>query len=200
MADESDEQQETGPKLAVYEGDRDANGARHGKGKTTFPNGDMYIGEYVNGLKQGKGVYRWKNGAIYSGDYVANAREGRGTFVYPDGSRYKGDFVRGRRQGNGTYLFANADSYSGEWAEDLRHGNGTYIYGGSGVKRIGVWEKGVFKGAGELVYQDHSLSGTFSAEKSMSGLVKLTFGKDHDISVPAQFAFAPAIKSEEEEK
>ncbi|KAJ3338884.1 hypothetical protein HDU93_008937 [Gonapodya sp. JEL0774] len=184
----------------IYEGERDANGARHGKGKTTFPNGDVYTGEYVSGLKQGKGVYKWRNGAVYSGDYVANTRDGFGTFVYPDGSRYKGEFVRGRRQGKGTFLYANSDSYTGDWAEDVKHGHGTYVYGTNGVKRVGLWEKGEFKGEGELVYQDHSLFGTFTSEKTLTGVAKLAYSKNHVIFVPAQHALPPLPKNDDEEK
>lgn len=41
-----------------YEGERNENEERHGKGKAILPNGDVYEGEYVNGKRHGHGVYR----------------------------------------------------------------------------------------------------------------------------------------------
>ncbi len=64
---------------------------RHGKGKNTFQNGDIYEGSYANGQRSGSGVYKWKvTGARYIGEYSKNLKHGQGTMVYPDGSRYKG--------------------------------------------------------------------------------------------------------------
>ena len=47
--------------IGVYEGDRNEEGERHGHGRATFPNGDVYEGEYSFGKRHGKGSYRYKN-------------------------------------------------------------------------------------------------------------------------------------------
>uniref|UniRef100_A0A8B9FMB0 Uncharacterized protein n=1 Tax=Amazona collaria TaxID=241587 RepID=A0A8B9FMB0_9PSIT len=89
-----------------YEGERNAEGERHGRGKARLPNGDAYNGEYEHGLRNGQvrqfcsfrccietrlsGTYRFKNGARYIGTYLQNKKHGQGTFFYPDGSKYEG--------------------------------------------------------------------------------------------------------------
>ena len=44
-----------------YEGDRNENEERHGKGIAHLPNGDIYEGEYVNGKRHGKVRFRFDN-------------------------------------------------------------------------------------------------------------------------------------------
>ena len=44
-------------------------GKPHGKGVTTYDNGDVYQGEYVKGKRQGRGVYTFADGEKYAGDY-----------------------------------------------------------------------------------------------------------------------------------
>jgi radial spoke head protein 1 len=56
-----------GPSIGVYEGDRNGDKQRHGRGKNTFPNGDVYEGQYVNGRRYGEGTYIWKAGHKYTG-------------------------------------------------------------------------------------------------------------------------------------
>ena len=43
--------------MQEYEGERNAKEERHGKGKATFPNGDMYDGLYEHGKRHGQ-VYQ----------------------------------------------------------------------------------------------------------------------------------------------
>jgi len=38
-------------------------------GKCTFPNGEIYEGEWVNGVPQGKGKKSFPNGHIYDGEF-----------------------------------------------------------------------------------------------------------------------------------
>ena len=64
MADDSDYDDESelrNKELGLYEGARNEMGERHGKGKASFPNGDIYEGEYEHGKRNGTGVYRFKN-------------------------------------------------------------------------------------------------------------------------------------------
>jgi radial spoke head protein 1 len=77
--------------IGVYEGTRNEEKKRHGKGKNTFSNGDVYEGEYVDGKRHGNGTYTWKAGHFYRGGFVSNVRHGEGYFVYPDGSKYNGN-------------------------------------------------------------------------------------------------------------
>ena len=93
---------------------------KQGKGEMTFPNGDIYTGDWVGGRRTGVGLYLYqRSGNRYKGDYVDGAKQGRGTFWWTTGvhagDRYTGEFYAGKRQGLGTYTFANGDVYVGTW-------------------------------------------------------------------------------------
>uniref|UniRef100_A0A8C3JXC6 Radial spoke head 1 homolog n=1 Tax=Calidris pygmaea TaxID=425635 RepID=A0A8C3JXC6_9CHAR len=144
-----------------YEGERNPEGERHGRGKAFLSNGDTYDGEYEHGFRNGQGTYRFKNGACYIGKYVQNKKHGQGIFFYPDGSKYEGDWVNDQRHGHGVYTYANGDTYTGEWFNHNRHGQGTYIYKDTGAIYIGVWVNGNQEGEAELIYLNHRFRGKF---------------------------------------
>jgi len=59
MSDSEEESvQDEGLYLGEYEGERNEDEQRHGKGKATLPNGDVYEGQYVNGKRHGEGTYK----------------------------------------------------------------------------------------------------------------------------------------------
>ena len=66
---------------AGYEGEI-VDGLYHGYGKYSWPNGDIYVGQWSMGRKHGEGKYMLANGSIYEGKYVHDVNEGRGTFRY----------------------------------------------------------------------------------------------------------------------
>ena len=51
---------------------------KHGKGKDTFANGDIYTGHYAFGKPDGFGVYIWKNGGMYQGEFKDGLKQGKG--------------------------------------------------------------------------------------------------------------------------
>jgi len=57
-SDEESVEDEGAPYLGEYEGDRNENEERHGKGKAKLPNGDIYEGEYLHGKRHGHGTYK----------------------------------------------------------------------------------------------------------------------------------------------
>ncbi|KFP43494.1 Radial spoke head 1, partial [Chlamydotis macqueenii] len=144
-----------------YDGERNPEGERHGRGKARLPNGDTYDGEYDQGFRNGQGTYRFKNGARYIGEYLQNKKHGQGTFFYPDGSKYKGDWVNDQRHGYGEYTYANGDTYTGQWFNHTRHGQGTYVYKDTGSKYVGGWVNGNQKGVAELIHLNHRFKGKF---------------------------------------
>ncbi|KGL98344.1 Radial spoke head 1, partial [Charadrius vociferus] len=144
-----------------YDGERNSEGERHGRGKARLPNGDTYDGEYEHGFRSGQGTYRFRNGACYTGKYLQNKKHGQGIFFYPDGSKYEGDWVNDQRHGYGVYTYANGDTYTGEWFNHNRHGQGTYVYKDTGAIYIGGWVNGNQEGEAELIYLNHRFKGKF---------------------------------------
>ncbi|XP_069745223.1 radial spoke head 1 homolog isoform X3 [Narcine bancroftii] len=121
---ESEEmEEEHGPYLGEYEGERNAENERHGQGKAVLPNGDTYEGSYEHGKRNGMGTYRFKNGARFVGEYLQNKKHGQGIFYYPDGSKYEGSWANDQRHGEGTYFYPNGDMYNGEWLSHQRFYN-----------------------------------------------------------------------------
>ncbi|XP_011315495.1 radial spoke head 1 homolog [Fopius arisanus] len=147
--------------MGVYEGERNSNGLRHGKGKYQFPNGDIYIGEYCRGSRNNQGVYIFKNGARYDGEWRSGLKYGRGTFLYPDGTRYEGEWKRDERCGFGVYYYLNKDIYEGAWRNNLRHGLGSYHFSESSVKFMGIWINDGLQGPGHIIYPRYHFRGTW---------------------------------------
>lgn len=140
--------------LGKYEGERDEHRERHGHGKNTFPNKDVYVGDYLHGKRQGTGKYFYKAAADkiakYDGEFVDFKKCGQGTMYYPDGAIYKGMFAEGKRHGQGVYTYPNGDTYSGAWVNGMKHGPGTYNFKDTRCVYVGVWKqnqivRGVFK-------------------------------------------------------
>ena len=89
MSDEEEETQKMS--IGVYEGERNADGKRHGQGTWTADNGDKYVGGYVDGERSGTGRYDFAGGAVYyEGEYLNNKKHGAGKMVYPDSSCVRG--------------------------------------------------------------------------------------------------------------
>ena len=69
------EEEEQGPKyvLVTEDGETRKLGSLYYTGKATasFPNGDLYEGEFVEGKRQGRGCYRYAaTGDKYDGNWV----------------------------------------------------------------------------------------------------------------------------------
>lgn len=120
--------EDDGSSLPPYEGGRDADGRRHGKGIARYPNGDVFEGTYQHGKRDGSGSYTFKNGASYVGSYKNNKKHGAGKLIYPDGSAFDGDWRADKRHGQGKYQYKNGDVYDGGWKMGERHGKGVYFF------------------------------------------------------------------------
>jgi len=151
MSDDENEGDEVVYQI-VFEGEKQAKAfiSKNGKAKATFPNNDVYDGEYLNGKRNGKGVYTWSKaeenkvrGAKYDGEYKDGKREGGGVMVYPDKSKYIGEWQNNARHGKGTYIYPNGDRYCGQWIEDKKKGAGTYCYAASQTQLTGTYDNDV---------------------------------------------------------
>jgi len=54
----------------------------------------------VDGKSHGKGKYTWPNGDVYEGDFVDDKKHGKGKFTSADGEVYVGDWMNDKRRGN----------------------------------------------------------------------------------------------------
>uniref|UniRef100_A0A3Q2QXP7 Radial spoke head component 1 n=1 Tax=Fundulus heteroclitus TaxID=8078 RepID=A0A3Q2QXP7_FUNHE len=139
-------------KLGEYEGERNEAGERHGVGKATLPNGDIYEGAYQNGKRHGH-----VGKTLPSGEPLVQLLKIR-IIIMPDGA---GSWVEDLREGHGVYTYPNGDTYDGEWQHHLRHGQGTYQYKDTGAKYKGTWVDGNMELAGEYIYSNHRYQGNF---------------------------------------
>jgi hypothetical protein len=54
-----------------------------GKAVASYPNGDVYDGDFADGIREGRGTYRYgKNGDVYQGEWFENLKHGIGKMIY----------------------------------------------------------------------------------------------------------------------
>jgi len=148
---------------AVYTGDYNLLGEKHGEGEMVWSNGDTYTGAFFKDCRQGHGVLTFSSrdpsqtdGGEYVGDWKANQMHGSGTRRYPNSDVYMGEYVNGKRDGEGRFYYANGDLYWGDWKENQMHGNGRYYYL-SGQRFEGTFTSSKRNGKGKLQRVDGTL-------------------------------------------
>ncbi len=114
-----------------------------GKASASYPNGDVYEGDFLDGIREGRGVYRYgSNGDKYDGEWRQNRKHGIGKMVYNGKGEYQGYWENGRRHGEGVFTYPNGDVYSGWWRFGEKEGTGTYQSKATKMKMYGDWENG----------------------------------------------------------
>ena len=133
---------------------------RDGEGTETWPNGDVYSGEwkqdnfngigvlksgsskYAGGFKDGKkegyGCQVFNNGSFYEGEFKNNRMDGWGEYVLADDSRYEGSWKDGLKSGLGVMTMTAGEKFDGNWEKGKRHGDGIYRWN-NGKTRQGEW-------------------------------------------------------------
>ena len=61
-----------------------------GQGRYTYPDGDVYEGEWKDGEEHGQGSYTYPDVGVYKGEWVAGKTIGQGCYTYPDGTIFVG--------------------------------------------------------------------------------------------------------------
>ena len=87
----------------IYQGDVDSNRKRHGNGKMTYQNGNIYDGGWKNDSFDGQGIL------IYTENAPNN------TYNY---SKYEGEWKNGKMHGEGKMTFQDKRIYEGDWEDD----------------------------------------------------------------------------------
>ena len=96
----------------------------HGIGTFTFPDGTIYVGNFIDGKKSGRGKIDYADGCVYDGEFLEDAPHGTGIYTTAEG-RYEGQLVYGHKEGPGKMTFANGDVYEGNFNKDRIEGAGT---------------------------------------------------------------------------
>ena len=162
-------QSHTFPNRDVYDGEW-RNTTLHGHGRWTCPSSGLeYDGEWFLGVRAGNGTYRCRaTNTSYVGRWYEGKRHGRGELTEPEGT-YRGEFREDRFYGFGEYVYADGHRYRGEWADDRYDGTGTYHLP-SGAKFEGEWRRGLLSG---------KAAATFDREGSETYHGEWTDGKRH---------------------
>ena len=121
----------------MWENDR-----RHGQGKYTDTDGEVYEGAWEKGKRHGQGKATYTDGSTYEGAWEENLYHGQGKHTYTDGSTYEGAWENGWCHGQGTLTRPSGIvSYEGAWEDDKRHGQGKSTDTDGRVTE-GAWENG----------------------------------------------------------
>ena len=126
-----------------------------------------------DGLVYRQGVRTYPNQDVYRGEFVGTKRHGRGTLSSVDGSSYSGGFANDKFNGTGKKVWAPFEddegrrveqkSYEGEWKDGLFHGRGVLKLGDGIGTYVGLFQNGLYDGEGVLHKSDerYSIKGIF---------------------------------------
>jgi len=107
----------------VMEGDFDKF-QLNGKGKITYPTGDVHEGDFVNGKREGYGKTIYADGKIYEGEYKDDVYNGKAILITPT-CTIKAQFKENNYFGYGISLDKNY-YYYGEFQDCKQNGQGMF--------------------------------------------------------------------------
>ncbi len=85
-------------RIGILKSDCISGNCTNGNGIFLFPNGDIYVGDFVNGKRHGIGVCYYENRSEYRGRWVNDVPQGNGTLTLADGSSRMGYWKQGQIQ------------------------------------------------------------------------------------------------------
>ncbi|KAF0698630.1 Aste57867_10724 [Aphanomyces stellatus] len=125
-----------------------------GRAKYTYPNGDVYDGDFDQKQRHGRGKYVVANtGYSYEGEWQRDLRHGQGVLKSMQGM-YSGAWVANERCGLGDCTSTTlGSSYRGQWRANVYHGSGRLVQ--NGLEYEGEFQGGRFEGMGKCTYSKH---------------------------------------------
>ena len=123
-----------------YEGEKDAEGKRHGHGTLTSPDGNKYEGEWVHGEQHSQGTLTTSHGT-YEGGWANGKKHGQGELSYKD-EKWCGEFANNELV-SGTHT-KEGRTDTGEFGDERKyHGHGVRETPGMSTVRLeGNWDNG----------------------------------------------------------
>merc|ERR1712224_1121673 len=98
------------------------------EGTFSYPNGDVYVGQWRAGKKHGSGSYTFaKDETKLVGEWE-NGKIANGRWIFPNGTDAPRDNGSRDFTGQGKAEYKNGDIYDGDFAEGKRHGKGSYTF------------------------------------------------------------------------
>lgn len=159
--------------IEIYEGEINAQGEKHGKGRMTTPNytrigtwrddeftgwgresrinGDLFEGRFIDGAIYGFGINQNKKGNIYVGEFVDSKREGKGE-LKTGKIEYEGQFKNDKFNGKGKLKFLKeGHEYEGEFQNNEINGFGIFKWSNGEIYE-GEMTNGKMNGYGKYKY------------------------------------------------
>lgn len=141
----------TYPNGQIYEG-QFCDRKRHGKGTLTLVDGTQYVAEWRSDLRHGEGIELCVDGTEFRGNYVYGLRSGHGVMTWPEGSQYSGQFARGKANGDGHLLRTDGSVYKGNFIDDCMSGDGIMQWK-DGVEYVGQFVQNRREGNGKMKWK-----------------------------------------------
>jgi hypothetical protein len=120
-------------------------------GKLEYASGDVYEGQFIDGNINGHGKLTHSSGSVYEGEWKDDNEHGQGRYTYASGDVYEGQWIDGNRNGHGKYTHADGSVYEGDWKDDSKHGQARYAFANGDVYE-GQWIVGKRNGYGKYTY------------------------------------------------
>ncbi|GCA63878.1 hypothetical protein KIPB_012306, partial [Kipferlia bialata] len=95
-----------------------------GFGTYTFPDGDVYEGEWEGSKPNGSGIYTSLSGVVYKGRFIDGNLNGHATVQWGDGGVYVGEVENFRTCGYGTLTMPDGNVYEGNVTHGVLNGHG----------------------------------------------------------------------------
>ena len=188
---------------ALYYGEWDSKGNKHGRGIQLWPDGskysgywinnkankrgklihrdgDVYEGEWLDDKAEGYGIYSHIDGAKYEGFWKDDKQEGKGKEIWPDGNSYEGEYSGGNKQGKGKFIWSDGSIYEGDFMNNNIEGKGIYKWADNRIYN-GNWKNNQMDGYGEFTWPDgRSYKGGYKNDKKEGyGIFKWPNGQEY---------------------
>ena len=112
----------------AYEGEFDENQKRHGKGMLQWPDGTIYLGEWIHNKATGKGILSFSDSEHYEGMFLDNKFDGEGNYIDSKGRRFEGFWAVNFPDGDGTETHTEGHKFEGNYRFGKKNGQGKIYF------------------------------------------------------------------------